>query len=775
MQIQKQFLFLLATILLFVGCEVPKQPDFRTSQKVEAPLLFDKSFQLMGGTDALIDTTSEDLDSLFVIDKNTFPNNEFITISKQQDFDFGDLNDAIPVINVDPTSFESEVGELEITDFSSGDGALGEADIEEVTGNNPDLVPAGTPIPAGDNSQNPVRLAIGQNTDFFRSAVIKGGALEIEITNNLGFDFATADVQVIDTVTNNPIGSSATFSAANGNQLTDTDTEIASINFSQGDELTNLGVEITISWDQFNFPADPGALTVNSVVGNGLVASEVQAALDEQDFSTTSTANFNDDEFVFSDPSHFVELKSGQVIIAPIVNQLEFGIDLVITFTDIRSCPATAATSNPFVTNADPLTISYTGSNRIARSAATDEAVIELEGCEIRANGNEVSYTIDSNTENTKNAPQGQQIRTINETQSISSSVEISNLAISRATGIVREQSVLLNDDEGTDEQLSLFNDEEAQITEIDGLDELSNQLDNLDFTNPSLTIDYTTNISIPTTIYGAFVGTNGQGEQVYLRGIPPTDPNAEDLSVDPNDPIDGLNKRLNQPLNASEMVKFTLDVDPDGNTTTSSIRFDRTNTNVDDFLNNLPSDIRFIGRAVINEGGQDEATIIDPLEFDPEISIDIPLALQTDQPVSYEDTLDQDLGDLPSRETGTTGLSEGRIIIEYTNGLPLRVDLMIEFWDENYQPFTSPVTIDDVSLIGAEIGPNGFSVDTLLTQNATEIALSGPELDQLYKTRFVKVTASLNTKGGDEVRLRTTDTVTLSVRADLTIEAEVN
>ena len=161
MQIQKTFLFLLATTMLFVGCEIPKKPDFTTSHKVEAPLMFNKSFQLMGDSTALIDTTSSDLDSLFVIDESTFPGNEFITISREQDFEFGDLNDAIPVIDVAPTSFESEVGEIEITEFSSGDGALGEANIEEVTGNDPNNVPAGTPIPAGSNAANPVRSRSG--------------------------------------------------------------------------------------------------------------------------------------------------------------------------------------------------------------------------------------------------------------------------------------------------------------------------------------------------------------------------------------------------------------------------------------------------------------------------------------------------------------------------------------------------------------------------------------------------------------------------------------
>ncbi|WP_157470791.1 hypothetical protein [Gracilimonas tropica] len=762
MQIQKPFLYLIVLTMVFVGCEIPKQPDFKTSHKVEAPLMYNKSFQFMGDSTALIDTTSSDLDSLFTIESDNS-----IIISKEEDFDFGDLNDAIPTINVDPTSFESQVGEIEITDFSSSDGALGEANIQEVTGQDPNLVPAGTPIPAGNNNANPVRLSIGANTDFFRSATIKDGVLEIEVQNSLGFDFQTAEIQVIDTVTNSAIGASATFSAANGNQLVDGATQTASIAFTEGDRLVNLGVEIVISWDAFNFPSNPGALTVNSVVGNGLVASQVQAALDEQDFSTTSTATFSDEEFVFNDPNHFVRLKSGEVIIAPIENQLEFDIDLVITFTDIQSCPASAASSNPFVSSADPLVISYTGNNRIERASSTDEAIIDLSGCEIRANGNEVSYEINSSTENTKNAPAGERIRVINENQSITSSVEISNLTIDRATGIVKQQVVLLNDDEGSDEVLSLFNDNEAEITEIDGLDELSRQLENLNFTNPTLSINYTTNVSVPTTIYGAFVGTNGNGEQVFLRGT------AGDFTVSSTDPINGLNIRPGEPLNPEQMIKFSLAENPNGDNITSSILFDKDGTNIDDFLNNLPSDIRFIGKAVINEDEQ-EATIIDPLNFDPKISIDIPLAFSTPEAATYTDTVAQDLADLPSTQEGTSGISEGRIVIEYENGLPLGFNLDIMFLDENYNPLSpTPVSIEDVGLMAAEVDGSGFS--SAATSGSTVIALEASQLDQLYKTRYMKISAALNTKDGEEVRLRTTDSIQLSVRAELTIESEVN
>jgi hypothetical protein len=770
MQIKKHILACIALGVAFTGCELPKSPNFKTSLKVEAPVMYNKTFQFMGDStmSVMIDTTASDFDSLFTVDGD-----DFITISKEQDFNFGELNDAMPVIDVDPTSFDAAVGEIEITDFSSGSGDLGSANIEEVTGQDPNVVPAGTPIPPGSNAASPVRIGIGANTDFFRSATIKDGALVVELTNSLGFDFQTANIQVIDTTNNAPVGSSATFSSANGNQLTDGSTQTASITFSDGDQLLNLGVEIVVSWDNFNFPNNPQELVVNSVNGNNLVASQVQAALDAQDFSTSSTATFSNDEFEFTQPSHFIRLRAGEIDIAPIQNDLEFSIDVTIDFPDIRSCPASIANNIPEITSVNPLQISYTEANgtEISRAGSSNRVTIPLTECEVFATNNEVTYTINAATENTKDAPQGDQIRVINENQSVASLVTISGLEIERATGVIKQQTVLLNEDDPADldDDLALFNDNEAEITEIDGLNDLSSQLSNLNFTNPILSINYETNISVPTTIYGAFVGINGDGEQVYLRGT------GVEYDVDPTDPISGLLKDAGDPLDADEMIKFSLAENLNGDNINASIQFDRTNTNVDIFLNNLPSEIRFIGKAVVNEG-EDVATIIDPLNFDPKISVDIPLRLSTTQPIAYTDTVEQDLSGVPSPEQGDqSSIKQGIISIDYENGFPLDVDLVVTFLD-SLQNELSPVSVqlNDINLQAAQIGADRFSDYENPTSGTIEIALSQEQLDQLYQTRFLEVSASLQTTNNQDVKIRTTDYITLSVLAEFTIESEV-
>ena len=64
----------------------------------------------------MIDTTGSEFDSLFVI-ADGGPDEGLISIAVEEEFELGDLNDAIPTIGIDPASFSSEVGEIEIGSF----------------------------------------------------------------------------------------------------------------------------------------------------------------------------------------------------------------------------------------------------------------------------------------------------------------------------------------------------------------------------------------------------------------------------------------------------------------------------------------------------------------------------------------------------------------------------------------------------------------------------------------------------------------------------------
>jgi hypothetical protein len=712
--------------------------------------MYNKTFQFMGqGSDVFIDTTSSDFDSLFSVDGDNF-----ITISKQEDFDFGDLNDAIPEVNFTPTSFSTSVGEIEIGSFSSGAGGnLGEASFQDITGLDPALFPAGTPIPGGQ-TPTPVNIQVGSNTDYFVSAVIKSGSVELTITNDLGFDIDAAD---IDLKSGNSIVTSTTL-----NNVTHGSTTIGQFAFTNGDVLQDLNVDVSVTWSAQTSQDNPGSLIVESLEGNNLVASQVEAAVAAQTFESSDVTNLDNTEFQFTTSGHYVELQSGDMQISEIVNNIDITVEnMSISFPGIRSAPYGAG---------DSLIISYSGVTEITRNGTAPARNIDLSGYRIYAEGNQVEYNISALTENTQTGS-GSETRIISETDNVAATVSINNLQISEAFGIITPKTVLLSDDDPNNgiNELDLFNSTEAELTEIDGLSDLSDKLDGLEFTEPTISVDYITNLSVGATIYGAFLGINSKGEEVYLTGNAGSE-------FEVTSPVSGLMVN-GTALNESELIKFEID----SNTGSGSITFDETSTNVDDFLNNLPDEIRFIGKAVVNENNG-EGTVTTPIQFDPTINVNIPLAFRTTQAATFTDTTEQDMGDLPSPQKGDDSrLTEGRIIIDYTNGIPLQIDLAVTFLDSLYNPITSiPVSGDEILLIASGIDPGTQFADNP-SSSTMQIVLTENQLEQLYQTRYLEVSAWLlttdtdNDGSGNEVKIRTTDAITLSVSADLSIETEVN
>ncbi|MDZ7694137.1 MAG: hypothetical protein U5K69_23955 [Balneolaceae bacterium] len=93
-----------AFLIFFIACEQPNSPNFKVNQQVQLPLLSETTYQFLGNKSALIDSTSADFDSLF-----STKSSGLVNLSKQQDFNFGSLDGAIPEIDVDPKSVEAQV------------------------------------------------------------------------------------------------------------------------------------------------------------------------------------------------------------------------------------------------------------------------------------------------------------------------------------------------------------------------------------------------------------------------------------------------------------------------------------------------------------------------------------------------------------------------------------------------------------------------------------------------------------------------------------------
>ncbi len=309
-----------------------------------------------------------------------------------------------------------------------------------------------------------------------------------------------------------------------------------------------------------------------------------------------------------------------------------------------------------------------------------------------------------------------------------------------------------------------MFNDDEAEITEIDGINEISDYVSNVTFENPILNMLYETNLGVETTIYAVIAGTDKKSNTAFLRGLEGSEYEVESSDIPSQLKVDGEQAEVN------EVIKFNFDTaeesDPNEGESGNNL-FDASNTNTSEFFSNLPSNIRFVGVAEINEK-EEPGTIVNPVIFEPSLGVEIPFSFSADN-AAYQDTVDADFNDLPEGD-GDTKLSEAAITINYTNGLPLDLSLNVIMLDANGNEVA---TKNDIAVDGASVNDDGFVSEK--RQNEHEVSFSESEMDDLHQTRSMVMDININTPGQQSVSIRGDDAVTFNVKVRAGITSTVN
>ena len=502
------------------------------------------------------------------------------------------------------------------------------------------------------------------------------------------------------------------------------------------------------------------------------------AVLKPQSFSIAGEVEMEEQELRLDQPEHYIEIKSGMLKIGNITNGIDLDIDtLVISFPDIRQDSDGSGQYRP----ADSLWFEFSGANRIRRSSDTrfsqPEISHSLENVRIYALDNKLTYNMVAITENTRNAAGDDSVRTVYATDRFRATADFTDLKIKTAFGNIESRVDFLGDDEGEDGIFDLFNENEATISKFDDLGELSERISGLRFINPSLNLIYDTNLGVDGTIIAAILGINAGGEEVFLSAKP-----GSDLEVAAGDSHQGLQARGAQ-IPRSDLIRF--DVEPSqhiGEVLQNQIvQFDSENSNVEEFLSNLPVELRFIGNMVVNPDGSD-GFLVSPIEFDARMGIDIPINLSTaeGQPATIEDIIKVDLSGMPSAEDDA-GLSEAVLYVMYENGLPFETGFTLEFLDANENLITTGrgTVLDPVEfrIEGAVVDAESRFVSKP-NSGMAEIHLTPEQLDYLSRTRFIRLFGSLDTSRDDisgEVKVRADDFIGLSVNASFKTSVKVN
>jgi hypothetical protein len=733
--------------LFFIQCETPGEPDFTLSTRIDAPLIAESRFQFLGGNGALLDTTSANFQDLFSTDGDAF-----VTLVKEETFTFEELGDLVPVLAVNPVSFAADVGDINISEFSSQTqgGSVGQAGFGDLTGL-PVTPSQGDAIPGG---QSPFPINIEFETDYFVSASIKEGAVRITIQNNLGLNIDSLELTLYSDTT--PVGSVEFLNLIHNSEQTG---ELVLVNNPGVDPelfLTNLNADAEISWSAQTVQEDPENLVVRDVSGSELRASQVSAGVPSQTFFLDGTVQPDTDEFQFTTAEHYAEIESGELIIDNILNSIDLEVTtLQISFPGIRRGPS--------YSDADSLVILLDGTNAIPANNATPVSrTADLAGYRIFAENNILEYNLLAETENTL-ASQNP-VRTISETDRVDADIRIENLVISEAFGIPALQRALLNDnDPDNGDNLDLLNESEPEIIDLDGIRDISEKINGIEFSDASLELLYTSNIGLPVSITGAFLGEDAEGNLFYLNG---TGSN----SVTENEPANLLLSGGSE-IPLENLIR--LDLNPGGDpNVTESFQIDNSNSGIIDFFNRLPVSIRFIGVSDLNTG-QEEGVIRNPVQFQPDLRLNVPLTLRADA-ATFSDTTSQDLSNLPGPEDDNL-IETGTLLIRYTNGIPLGFDLELEFLNENGDVLTSVPSqgSDMIRFDPAPVDPSGVASGQ--GEGSSSITFTRDQLDLLNQTRQLRISARIESSGSSDVRIRETDEVALQISSRFTIVNSVN
>lgn len=735
----------LALVFLALGfgmwaCEQPKSPDFKVNHEVQTPLTTEKTYSFLGQEDALIDSTSEDFKDLFSSDQDGL-----VHLSKQQDFNFGDLNDAIPEVDAPPTTETKEVGAITLNTLNAS-GDVGSAGFTDVTGKS-NTLSKGDLLFGGSGTAN-----IGLTTDYFVSAVVKENcSLDFTITNNLGFDI---DQLTVTLKSDNEAVGSATISPLAHN-ATETTTISVPSGVSATNPLEKMNVDINATWSKQTMKEDGGELVVKDVTPQNLVVSQITGSIQSQNVTTSGTSNIDESNFEFRETDDFVELGSGDLSI-DIDNNINISIEtLDITFHDIVD-----GSGNKLVLNL---------TNIPARDAGgTFSDTIDLSGYRIKAQNGTLDYEISATTEDLQQGT-GSPTRTVNETDDLSATVDLKNLQISRAEGYVVPKSVLLNTDQNNDGKLDIFNNDEAELTNIDGISDISNRISELTFENPILNTTYLTNLGVNTTVYAAIAGTDSDGNTVYLKG--------QDNDNDGNNPYNVSKSEVppelvanGQSLSEDQLIKFSVDTaevpDPQQGEKGENV-FNASNTNSSAFFSNLPTQIRFVGIGVVNEA-QNQGTLVNPVIFDPTLNLDLPIHFSANN-ATFKDTLDADLGDLPG-EGDDQEISEATLTLSYTNGLPLDLNVDVIMVSSGS---TEIFRKSDIKVGAASVNSEGYAIQS--NQSSDKISFSKSELNDLNKVRSIILDIQINTPQQQAIRIRNDDSIKVQVKLKAAVTSSVN
>ena len=592
-------------------------------------------------------------------------------------------------------------------------------------------------------------------SNSFEGIVTESGNVTLDITNDLPVPI-TLDLLEVRTT-------SAVESFPGGHSVFSTSGQTIPANSTTSIPIPIGQTAVSPTIDVFANASSPGTASQVSLTSADGISFDITGSVDvarvhlipdSEQFTTSGVVSIETQEISFDTPADYVDLNSGALAISDLTNGIDVALtDTRISFPDILTPPYSPA---------DTLVLRLTGGvdnpaqflyRQIDRNESGRDILVDLAGLRLVPTNNVVRYNIRATSE------QATDTRIFTSSDEFSTSVAASNLDIATVSATIVPTEVDISTDLGGDGLLDVLNDAEASVTQLDGLQQLSDfGIDGLTLQGTELSFNIETNIQANVVLYGAFLGVDVGGSQLYLSG---TGANA----VSAADPIAQDFVAAGQTIPASNLIKFSIDGASSAQKVTRSVILSDENSNIDQFVSDMPSELRFVGKLLVEPNGG-RITVSQPIDLDVTIGASVPLHIGGNATLNKD--VDADLTGLQEvvDPSSNISLEDAELVLSYANGLPLGFGASLEFIDASGAIVT---TIPDageslLELSAAEVDSDGLAINA--QSGLMRIPVSKEKLQSMATAHTLGLRFSLNT-GTATSRLRASDQITVSLKGN--------
>lgn len=330
---------------------------------------------------------------------------------------------------------------------------------------------------------------------------------------------------------------------------------------------------------------------------------------------------------------------------------------------------------------------------------------------------------------------------------------------------------------------INVANENEVRTATFDGFGGITGRVNGLKLADVSLSFQIET-VNLASTdaqFYAAIQGTN-ETDQIYLGGTEDQDATrGADRNVS-SLPFSTAFTENGSSLQNESLIKLGVGLEEAslGDKVRTPLVVDEDNSNVSDFVNVLPTEVRLAGQAEINTdaGG---LNVRKPISLDANLSLNVPLRIKDRFVV--RDTIDADFSDLNdlTNSEKDVNISTAELQFRYTNGLPLGADVKMVIVDAAgtvIETFNDGFDNDDLRIEPATKDGDGAAASPSSGTFVFTLGSSQEDLQALANGDEIRLALNMDQEGSGDgseatARLRADDQLTLN-RVRLEADASV-